>query len=115
MQVLTMKIKTGGKVGFSMDELYSMVAYLGEKLGGEVLVGDGGVVGREVVAGEAEKPDPDLGGVIDGGEGVEDGAPSAAAEGGVGEDGHGGEWLDYSVDGRDLIGIWQGWLGGEDD
>ncbi|KAK9948827.1 hypothetical protein M0R45_004387 [Rubus argutus] len=45
---------------------------LGEELGEEILIGNGGVVGREVVAGEAEGADPDLGGVIDGGEGVED-------------------------------------------
>ncbi|KAB2606727.1 transport protein SEC23-like [Pyrus ussuriensis x Pyrus communis] len=51
---------------------------LGEKLNGEVLVGDGGVVGRKVVTGEAERADPDLGGVIDGGEGVEN---EAAMEG----------------------------------
>ena len=36
-----------------------------EELGGEVVVGDGGVVGREVVALEAERTDPDLGGEVD--------------------------------------------------
>lgn len=74
---------------------------LREELRGEVFVGYGGVVGREVVAGEAEGADPDLGGVIDGGEWVEDGAAGATAERGVGEDGHGREGLDRSVDGRD--------------
>ncbi|KAM1156109.1 hypothetical protein ACFX2J_026669 [Malus domestica] len=71
---------------------------LGEKLGGEILIGDGCVVGREMVASEADRADPDLGGVIDGGKRVEDEATSAAAEGGVTEDGHGREWLDRSVD-----------------
>ncbi|KAB2603064.1 transport protein SEC23-like [Pyrus ussuriensis x Pyrus communis] len=33
---------------------------------GEVLVGDEGVMRKEVVAGEAERADPDLGGVIEG-------------------------------------------------
>lgn len=74
---------------------------LGEELGGEVLIGNGGVVGREVVAGEAEGADPDLGGVIDGGEGVEDGAAGAASERGVGEDWHVGERLDWGVDSGD--------------
>ena len=32
-----------------------------EELGGEVFIRDGGVVGREVVALEAERADPDLG------------------------------------------------------
>ncbi|KAM1172931.1 hypothetical protein ACFXTH_023088 [Malus domestica] len=67
--------------------------------GRELLVGDGGVVGREVVASEAERVNPNLDCVIDGGEWVEDGVASAAVEGGIGEDGHGGEWLDQSVDG----------------
>jgi hypothetical protein len=43
---------------------------LGEELGGEIVIGDGGVGGGEVVALEAEGADPDLGGEIDDGEGV---------------------------------------------
>lgn len=74
---------------------------LGEELGGEVFVGDGGVVEGEVVALEAEGTDPDLGGEVDDGEGVEDGSAGAAAERGVGEDRHGREGLQGSVDGRD--------------
>ncbi|KAM1826571.1 hypothetical protein ACFX13_025912 [Malus domestica] len=81
--------------------------------GGEVLVGDGGVVGRELVEGEAERADPDLGSVIDGGEGVEDGAACAVAERGVGEDGHGEEWLDRSVDG--WVARWRRRSSGEDE
>lgn len=45
---------------------------MGEELGGEVLVGDGVVVGGEVVALEAEGADPELGDEVDDGEGVED-------------------------------------------
>ncbi|KAK9989250.1 hypothetical protein SO802_029489 [Lithocarpus litseifolius] len=43
-----------------------------EELGREVVVGDGGVVGREVVALEAKRVDLDLGSKVDNGEGVED-------------------------------------------
>lgn len=54
---------------------------LREELGGDVGLGDGGVVGREVVAGEAERADPDLGSEVDAGEGVEEGrAGGLAAE-----------------------------------
>lgn len=74
---------------------------LGEELGGEVVVGDGGVVGGEVVALEAERADPDLGGEVDDREGVEDRPAVAAAERGVGEDGHGGEGTERGVDGGD--------------
>lgn len=53
-----------------------------------------------MVALEAEGAYPDLGGEVDDGEGVEDGAAGAAAERGVGEDGDVGEGLDRSVDRR---------------
>ena len=43
------------------------------------------VVRRERVPLEAERADPDLGGEIDAGEGVEDGDAGAALEGSVGE------------------------------
>ena len=51
-----------------------------EELGEEVVVRDGGVVGREVVVLEAEKADLDLGGEVDDGEKAEDEATCAAAE-----------------------------------
>lgn len=43
-----------------------------EELGGHVVLGDAGVVRGEVVAREAERADPDLGGEVDTGEGVEE-------------------------------------------
>lgn len=52
---------------------------LGKELGREIVVGDGGVVRGEVVALKAQGADPDLGGEIDDGEGVKDGAAGAAA------------------------------------
>ena len=58
-----------------------------EELGEEVVVRDGGVVGREVVVLEAEKADLDLGGEVDDGEKAEDEATCAAAERGVREEG----------------------------
>ena len=58
-----------------------------EELGEEVVVRDGGVVGREVVVLEAEKADLDLGGEVDDGEKAEDKATCAAAERGVREEG----------------------------
>lgn len=60
---------------------------MGVELAGEVGVRDGGVVGREVVALVAEGADPDLGGEVDPGEGVEDGGAGLAAERRVGERG----------------------------
>lgn len=73
---------------------------VGEELGGEVVVGDGGVVRGEVVAVEAEGADPDLGDEVDHAEGVEDGAARATAKRGVREDGHRGKVLYGSVDCR---------------
>ena len=58
-----------------------------EELGGEVVVRDAGVVGREVVALEAERADLDLGGKVDNGKEVEDEATCATAERGVREEG----------------------------
>ena len=58
-----------------------------EELGEVVVVRDGGVVGREVVALEAEKADLDLGGEVDDGEKAEDEATCVAAERGVREEG----------------------------
>ena len=52
-----------------------------EELDRELVVEDGGVVGREVVALEAERADPDLGGEVDDGEGVEDEAMCGSGEG----------------------------------
>ena len=72
-----------------------------EELGGEVVVGDGGVVGREVVALEAEKAYPDLGGEVDDCEGVEDKATCAAAEREGREEGDVWERSDRRVDGKD--------------
>lgn len=63
---------------------------LREELGGEVVVGDGLVVVGEVVAVEAEGADPDFGGEVDDGEGVEYGSAIAAAERGVREERGGG-------------------------
>lgn len=90
---------------------------MGEELGGEVVDGYRRVMRREVVALEAERADPDLGGEIDDGEGVEDGSAGAAAERGVGEEGRGragGEGFERGVDGGDgddavvgfLLGAW---------
>lgn len=53
---------------------------LGEELGGEIVVGDRGVIGRKVVALEAEGANPELGGKVDDGEGIEYGTAGAAAE-----------------------------------
>lgn len=51
-----------------------------EELGGHVVLGDTGVVRGKVVAREAKRADPDLGGVVDTGEGVdESGARRLAA------------------------------------
>ena len=58
-----------------------------EELGEEVVVRDGGVVGREVVVLEVEKAYLDLGGEVDDGEKAEDEATCAAAERGVREEG----------------------------
>jgi hypothetical protein len=59
---------------------------LREEFGGDVGLGDGGVVGREVVPGEAQRADPDLSGEVDAREGVEErGAGRLAAERRVGE------------------------------
>ncbi|RWV86489.1 hypothetical protein GW17_00051610, partial [Ensete ventricosum] len=56
----------------------------------------------EVVAGEAEGADPDLGGEVDAGKGVEDGrARRFAAERGVGEDDKGGGGADRGDGGGD--------------
>ena len=72
-----------------------------EELGGEVVVRDAGVVGREVVALEAERADLDLGGEVNDGEGVEDRATCAAAERGVRKEGDVRERSNQRVDGRD--------------
>ena len=69
-----------------------------EELGRELVVEDGGVVGREVVALEV---DLDLGSEVGDGEGVEDRATCAAAERGVREKGDVQESSDRRVDGRD--------------
>lgn len=56
----------------------------------------------EVIAGEAEGADPDLGSEVDDREGVEDGAAVAASEGSVGEGWGGGrEGLERGVEGGD--------------
>lgn len=61
-----------------------------EELGGHVVLGDASVVRGEVVAREAKRADPDLGGVVDAGEGIEEGgARRLAAERWVGEGGRG--------------------------
>ena len=70
---------------------------------------DAGVI-REAVALEAERVDPDLGGEVDDGEGVEDGATCAAAERGVREEGDVQERSDRRVDGRDWDDAIQGFL-----
>nr|POE46402.1 hypothetical protein CFP56_56725 [Quercus suber] len=72
-----------------------------EELGREVVVGDGGVVGREVVALKAKWADPDLGDEVDNGEGVENGATYAATEREVREEGDVQKRYDWRVDGRD--------------
>ena len=72
-----------------------------EELSGAVVVGDGGVVGREVVALEAEMANPDLGGEINDGEGIEDRATCAAAERGVRKEGDVWERSNQRVDGGD--------------
>ena len=69
-----------------------------EELDRELVVEDGGVVGREVVALEV---DLDLGSEVGDGEGVEDGATCAAAERGVREEGDVRERSDQRVDGGD--------------
>lgn len=64
-----------------------------EELGGHVVLGDAGVVRGEVVARETKGADPDLGGVVDTGEGIEErGARRLAAERWVGK-GRRGEGL----------------------
>ena len=70
---------------------------------------DAGVI-REAVALEAERADPDLGGEVDDGEGVEDGATCAAAKRGVREEGDVRERSDRRVDGRDWDDAIQGFL-----
>ena len=81
------------------------------KLAGEIGVGDHVVVRRERVALEAERADPDLGGEIDAGEGVEDGDAGSAFEGSVRERrdvgvatdrGDGGGERDHALAGFDL-------------
>lgn len=59
---------------------------LREELRGEVIIGDGLVVVRKVIAVEAEGTDPDFGGEVDDGKRVEYGSAIAAAEGGVREE-----------------------------
>lgn len=61
---------------------------LGVELGGDVGFGDGGVVVGEVVALVAEGADPEEGGEVDAGVGVEDGGAGLAAERGVREVGN---------------------------
>lgn len=74
---------------------------LREEFAGEIVIGDGRVVWREVIALEAERADPDLGNEVDDGEGVEDGAASTASERGVREECEVWEGFDRSVDGGD--------------
>ena len=57
-----------------------------EEVSGEVVVRDGGVVGREVVTLEAERADLDLGSEVDDGEKAKDEATCAAAKRGVREE-----------------------------
>lgn len=45
---------------------------LREKLGREIVVGDGGVMGRKVVTLKAERADPNLGGEVYDAEGIKD-------------------------------------------
>ena len=81
-----------------------------EELGEEVVVGDGGVVRREVVALEAERADPDLGGKVNDGKGVEDGATCAASKREVREEGDVRERFDWRVDGGDWDEAVRGFL-----
>ena len=81
-----------------------------EELSGAVVVGDGGVVGREVVALEAERADPYLGGEVNDGEGVEDKATRAATERGVRKEGDVRERSNQRVDGGDWDDAVRGFL-----
>lgn len=80
------------------------------ELAGEVGLGDHGVVGREMVALEAEGADPDLGGEVHAREGVEDGGAGLAPERRVGERGD----LTVVPDRRDADGEWDHALAGLD-
>ena len=79
-----------------------------DELGKEVVIGDGGVVRRDVVALGAKRAALDLGGKVNDGKGVEDGATCAAAERGVREEGDVRERSDRRVDGGD----WDDAVGG---
>lgn len=57
--------------GMSLRRFVLDSRVLREELGGEIVLGDGGVVRRKVIAREAEGAYPDLGGEIDDGEGIE--------------------------------------------
>ena len=81
-----------------------------EELDEEVVVGDGGVVRREVVALDAERADSDLGGKVNDGEGVEDGATCAASEREVREEGDVRERSNWRVDGGDWDEAVRGFL-----
>ena len=81
-----------------------------EELGKEVVIGDGGVVRREVVALEAKRADSDLGGKVNDGKGVEDGATCAALEREVREEGDVRERSNWRVDGRDWDKTVRGFL-----
>lgn len=70
---------------------------VGEELGWEIVLGDGGVVRREMVALEAEGADPYLGSEVDYGEGIQDRAAGAAAKRGIREQGHGWEGFQRGV------------------
>lgn len=67
---------------------------------GEIGLGDGVVVRREMVALIAEGTDPDLGGEVDAGEGVEGGGAGFAAERGVREARDVGVRADHGDGGR---------------
>lgn len=83
---------------------------LGVELGRDVGGGDGGVVVGEVVALVAEGADPEEGGEVDAGEGVEDNGAGLASERRVGERGNVGVWADR----RDRGGEWDHALAGFD-
>lgn len=71
------------RVSHVWGERISESGVLRIKLSGDIVLGDAGVVGREVVALEAEGADPDLCGEIDTAKGVQRGDAGLAAERGV--------------------------------
>jgi len=104
--------ENGGRVeGIGEGEDVLDGGVLGVEFAGEVGFGDGVVVRGEVVALVAEGADPDLGGEVDAGEGVEGGGAGFAAERGVLEagdvrvgtdEGDGGGERDDALAGFDL-------------